>query len=151
MATGYETKPAAEDRLDAAAIAAGRDPGEVGRMIQLVGGATDTASTMRRPRSGAGNQAIHTTPEHWARIVAEFAVEERFDAVNFVFVDESSDQIIRVGAEVVAAARDSLTSVPSGTCRDRGALVASARHLRGGTVNRVRKSSPNRDGRRELS
>jgi hypothetical protein len=34
MATGYETKPAAQDRIDAGAIAAGRDPGTVGRMIQ---------------------------------------------------------------------------------------------------------------------
>jgi alkanesulfonate monooxygenase SsuD/methylene tetrahydromethanopterin reductase-like flavin-dependent oxidoreductase (luciferase family) len=108
MATGYETKPAGQDRIDAAAAAAGRDPAAVGRMIQLVGRVTDTASTVSRPRSGPGNQAIHTTPEHWARIVAEFAVEERFDAVNFVLEDETSDQIIRFGAEVVAAAKDAL-------------------------------------------
>ena len=75
-------------------------------MIQLVGRVTDTASTIGRPRSGPGNQSIHTTAEHWARIVAEFAAEERFDAVNFVFEEETSDQIIRFGAEVVAAAKD---------------------------------------------
>ncbi len=114
MATGYETKPGAQDRIDAAAIAAGREPAAVGRMIQLVGRVTDTASRISRPRSGAGNQAIHTTAEHWARIVAEFAVEERFDAVNFVFEDETSDQIIRFGAEVVAAAKDALASPSSG-------------------------------------
>ncbi|HTW06761.1 MAG TPA: LLM class flavin-dependent oxidoreductase, partial [Acidimicrobiales bacterium] len=114
MATGYETKPAAQDRIDAAATAAGRGPVAVGRMIQLVGRVTDTASTLRRPRSGAGNQAIRTTPEHWARIVAEFAVEERFDAVNFVFEDETSDQITRFGAEVVAATREVLASVSPG-------------------------------------
>jgi alkanesulfonate monooxygenase SsuD/methylene tetrahydromethanopterin reductase-like flavin-dependent oxidoreductase (luciferase family) len=114
MATGYETKPAAQDRIDAAAIAAGRDPAAVGRMIQLVGRVTDTASTISRPRSGAGNQAIRTTPEHWARFVAEFAVEQRFDAVNFVFEEETSEQILRFGAEVVARARDILGSVPAG-------------------------------------
>ncbi|HEY6790538.1 MAG TPA: LLM class flavin-dependent oxidoreductase [Trebonia sp.] len=114
MATGYETKPAGQDRIDAAATAAGRNPAAVGRMIQLVGQVTDTASTISRPRSGAGNQAIRTTAEHWARIVAEFAVEERFDAVNFVFEDETSDQIVRFGAEVVAAARDALASASSG-------------------------------------
>jgi alkanesulfonate monooxygenase SsuD/methylene tetrahydromethanopterin reductase-like flavin-dependent oxidoreductase (luciferase family) len=114
MATGYETKPAAQDRIDAAATAAGRSPAEVGRMIQLVGRVTDTASTISRPRSGAGNQAIHATVEHWARIVTEFAVEERFDAVNFVFEDEASDQITRFGAEVVAAARDALAGSSSG-------------------------------------
>jgi alkanesulfonate monooxygenase SsuD/methylene tetrahydromethanopterin reductase-like flavin-dependent oxidoreductase (luciferase family) len=110
MATRYETKPAAQDRIDAGAIAAGRDPGAVGRMTQLVGRVTDTASTISRPRSGAGNQAIHTTPEHWARFVAEFAAEERFDAVNFVLQEETSDQIIRFGTEVVATVRQALGS-----------------------------------------
>jgi alkanesulfonate monooxygenase SsuD/methylene tetrahydromethanopterin reductase-like flavin-dependent oxidoreductase (luciferase family) len=114
MATGYETKPAGQDRIDVAAAAAGRHPAAVGRMIQLVGRVTDVPSTMSRPHSGAGNQAIHTTPEHWARIVAEFAVEERFDAVNFVFQDETSDQITRFGTEVVPATREILASVSSG-------------------------------------
>jgi alkanesulfonate monooxygenase SsuD/methylene tetrahydromethanopterin reductase-like flavin-dependent oxidoreductase (luciferase family) len=114
MATGYETKPAAQDRIDAAAATAGRNPSAVGRMIQLVGRVTDTPSTISRPRSGPGSQSIHTTAEHWARIVAEFAVEERFDTVNFVLEDETSDQITRFGAEVVAAAKDALARVSSG-------------------------------------
>src|ERR1700728_2072513 len=42
MATGYETKPVAQDRTDATAVAAGRDPGAIGRMIQLVGRVADT-------------------------------------------------------------------------------------------------------------
>jgi hypothetical protein len=74
-------------------------------MIQLVGRVTDTASMISRPRSGAGNQAIHTTPEHWTRFVAEFAVEERFDAVNFVLDEETTEQILRFGADVVVPAR----------------------------------------------
>jgi alkanesulfonate monooxygenase SsuD/methylene tetrahydromethanopterin reductase-like flavin-dependent oxidoreductase (luciferase family) len=108
LATAYETKPAAQDRIDAGAIAAGRDPGAVGRMIQLVGRVTDRASTSSRPRSGDGRQAIRTTPEHWARFVAEFAAEEHFSAVNFIFEEETSDQITRFGADVVAAAREAL-------------------------------------------
>jgi alkanesulfonate monooxygenase SsuD/methylene tetrahydromethanopterin reductase-like flavin-dependent oxidoreductase (luciferase family) len=111
MATGYETKGAAQDRIDASAITAGRDPREIGRMIQMVGRVTDTAFTIKRPRSGPGNQSIHTTPEHWARFVAEFAAEERFDAVNFVLEDESTDQIIRFGTEVISAARETLSSL----------------------------------------
>jgi alkanesulfonate monooxygenase SsuD/methylene tetrahydromethanopterin reductase-like flavin-dependent oxidoreductase (luciferase family) len=120
MATGYQTKPAAQDRIDAAAIAAGRNPSAVGRMIQLVGRVTDTPSTISRPRSGPGNQSIRTTAEHWARIVAEFAVEERFDAVNFVLEDETSDQITRFGAEIVAAAKDALANASSGNTRSGG-------------------------------
>jgi len=80
MATGYETKPAVQERIDTAATDAGRDPVAVGRMIQLVGRVIGTASTISRRRSGPGNQAIHTAPEHWGRIVAEFAVKERFNA-----------------------------------------------------------------------
>jgi alkanesulfonate monooxygenase SsuD/methylene tetrahydromethanopterin reductase-like flavin-dependent oxidoreductase (luciferase family) len=114
MATGYETKPAGQDRIDAAAIAAGRDPAAVGRMIQLVGRVTDTPSTVSRPRSGPGNQSIRTTAEHWARIVAEFVIEERFDTVNFIFEDETSDQITRFGAEVVTAAKDAIARVSPG-------------------------------------
>jgi alkanesulfonate monooxygenase SsuD/methylene tetrahydromethanopterin reductase-like flavin-dependent oxidoreductase (luciferase family) len=114
MGTGYETKPAAQDRIDAAATAAGRAPAAVGRMIQLVGRVTDRAPAISRPRSGPGNQAILATAENWVRIVAEFAVEERFDAVNFVFEDEASDQITRFGAEVVAPAREALASASSG-------------------------------------
>jgi alkanesulfonate monooxygenase SsuD/methylene tetrahydromethanopterin reductase-like flavin-dependent oxidoreductase (luciferase family) len=113
LATGYETKPAAQNRIDAAAIAAGRNPAAVGRMIQLVGRVTDTASTISRPRSGPGSQSIRTTADHWARIVAEFAVEERFDAVNFVLEDEASDQIIRFGAEVIAAAKEAIANASS--------------------------------------
>jgi alkanesulfonate monooxygenase SsuD/methylene tetrahydromethanopterin reductase-like flavin-dependent oxidoreductase (luciferase family) len=106
MSTGYETKPAAQDRIDTAAFAAGREPRGMGRMIQLVGRVTDTASTTSRPRSGPGNQTIRTTPEHWVRIVSEFAVEERYDAVNFVFEDETSDQITLFGTQVVAAIKE---------------------------------------------
>jgi alkanesulfonate monooxygenase SsuD/methylene tetrahydromethanopterin reductase-like flavin-dependent oxidoreductase (luciferase family) len=108
MGTGYETKPAAQDRIPAAATAAGRAPAAVGRMIQLVGRVTDTASTISRPRSGAGNQAIHATPGQWTRFVAEFGVEERFDAVNFVLEEETTEQILRFGGGVVAPAREAL-------------------------------------------
>jgi alkanesulfonate monooxygenase SsuD/methylene tetrahydromethanopterin reductase-like flavin-dependent oxidoreductase (luciferase family) len=128
MATGYETKPIGQDRIDAAATGAGRTPAAVGRMIQLVGRITDTASTISRPRSGPGNQSIHTTADHWARIVAEFALEERFDAVNFIFEDETSDQIIRFGTEVVAAAKDALAN---------GALARSTRSATGSTNHRL--------------
>jgi alkanesulfonate monooxygenase SsuD/methylene tetrahydromethanopterin reductase-like flavin-dependent oxidoreductase (luciferase family) len=108
LATGYETKPAAQDRIDAAAIAAGRKPSEIRRMIQLVGSVTDTAQTATRPRSGPGAQAIRTTPGVWAQIIAELVIEERFDSVNFIPEDASPEQLGRFATEVVPAARSAI-------------------------------------------
>lgn len=101
LATGFETKPAAQDRIDAAARAAGRVPTEIRRVIQLVGSVTDTAQTMTRPLSGPGGQPIHTTPDVWAQIITELVTEERFDAVNFLPVDDSPEQLRRFATEVI--------------------------------------------------
>ncbi|HEY0452569.1 LLM class flavin-dependent oxidoreductase, partial [Actinophytocola sp.] len=84
LGTPYETKPAAQDLIDAAARQAGREPTDIRRVIQLVGRITDHAHTTERPRTGSGGQPIRTTPEVWARIIAEFLTTERFDTVNFV-------------------------------------------------------------------
>jgi alkanesulfonate monooxygenase SsuD/methylene tetrahydromethanopterin reductase-like flavin-dependent oxidoreductase (luciferase family) len=67
LATGYQTKPAAQDRIDAAARAAGRDPATIRRAIQLVGTITEVPCTASRPRSGPGGQPIRTTPDIWSR------------------------------------------------------------------------------------
>jgi alkanesulfonate monooxygenase SsuD/methylene tetrahydromethanopterin reductase-like flavin-dependent oxidoreductase (luciferase family) len=101
----YETKPAGQDRIDAAARAAGRSPDAIRRVIQLVGTVTDRAATSERPRSGPGGAPIRTTPDIWARIIAEFVTEERFDTVNFVPEAENPQQISRFATEVVPAAR----------------------------------------------
>ena len=81
--TNYETKPAAQDRIDAAARSVGRAPTEIRRVIQLVGQVTDRVTTTGRPRRGPGTQPIRTTPDGWANIITEFVVHERFDTVNF--------------------------------------------------------------------
>ncbi|MFD2414922.1 LLM class flavin-dependent oxidoreductase [Amycolatopsis pigmentata] len=105
LSTGFETKPAAQDRIDRAAINAGRRPTDIRRVIQLVGGVTSRPMTTRRPRSGPGGQAILTTPEMWGEIIAEFVAEERFDAVNIVLQHENAEQIALFGTEVIPAAR----------------------------------------------
>jgi alkanesulfonate monooxygenase SsuD/methylene tetrahydromethanopterin reductase-like flavin-dependent oxidoreductase (luciferase family) len=105
IATGYETKPAAQDRIDAAARAAGRDPAGIRRVIQLVGTVTGIPHTTSRPRSGPGGQPIRTTPDIWARIIAEFAAEERFDTVNVLLEQETSQQLRLFGTEVIPLAR----------------------------------------------
>jgi alkanesulfonate monooxygenase SsuD/methylene tetrahydromethanopterin reductase-like flavin-dependent oxidoreductase (luciferase family) len=105
IGTGYETKPAAQDRIDAAARAAGRDPASIRRVIQFVGSVTDTPHTTDSPRSGPGSQPIRTTPDIWAKIIAEFATELRFDTVNLLLERETSDQLRRFATEVIPLAR----------------------------------------------
>jgi alkanesulfonate monooxygenase SsuD/methylene tetrahydromethanopterin reductase-like flavin-dependent oxidoreductase (luciferase family) len=104
LGTPYETKPAAQDLIDAAARQAGREPTDIRRVIQLVGSVTDHAHTTERPRTGSGGQPIRTTPDVWARVIAEFLTTERFDTVNFVPEHETADQIERFGTEVMPAA-----------------------------------------------
>jgi alkanesulfonate monooxygenase SsuD/methylene tetrahydromethanopterin reductase-like flavin-dependent oxidoreductase (luciferase family) len=104
MGTPFETKPAAQHLIDTAARQAGRQPTDVRRVIQLVGRVTDHADTTERPRTGPGAQPIRTTPEVWARIIAEFITAERFDTVNFVPELETADQIEKFGTEVIPAA-----------------------------------------------
>jgi alkanesulfonate monooxygenase SsuD/methylene tetrahydromethanopterin reductase-like flavin-dependent oxidoreductase (luciferase family) len=105
IATGYETKPAAQDRIDAAAPAAGRDPASIRRVIQLVGAVTGIPYTTSRPRSGPGGQPIRTTPDIWAKIIAEFAAEQRFDTVNVLLEQETSEQLRLFADEVMPLAR----------------------------------------------
>jgi alkanesulfonate monooxygenase SsuD/methylene tetrahydromethanopterin reductase-like flavin-dependent oxidoreductase (luciferase family) len=103
MGTRFETKPAAQQLIDTAAQQAGRQPTDIRRVIQLVGSVTDHAHTTERPRTGPGAQPIRTTPETWARIIAEFITAERFDTVNFVPEHETADQIDKFGTEVIPA------------------------------------------------
>jgi alkanesulfonate monooxygenase SsuD/methylene tetrahydromethanopterin reductase-like flavin-dependent oxidoreductase (luciferase family) len=105
LATGYETKLTAQDRIDSAARVAGRNPASVHRVIQLVGTVTSIPHTTSRPRSGPGSQPIRTTPDIWANIIAEFAAEERFDTINLVLEQETSEQLRMFGAEVIPLAR----------------------------------------------
>jgi alkanesulfonate monooxygenase SsuD/methylene tetrahydromethanopterin reductase-like flavin-dependent oxidoreductase (luciferase family) len=105
VSTNFETKAAAQDRIDAAARAAGRDPGGIRRVIQLIGQVTDHTTTTGRPRSGPGTQPIRATPDVWATIVAEFVREERFDTVNFLPEDRDTRQLVRFATEVIPRAR----------------------------------------------
>jgi alkanesulfonate monooxygenase SsuD/methylene tetrahydromethanopterin reductase-like flavin-dependent oxidoreductase (luciferase family) len=105
MGTNYETKPASQARIDEAARSAGREPGDIRRVIQLVGVVNDDARTTQRPRTGSGGQSIVTTPEVWGQIIAEFVEGERFDTVNFIPAEESVEQLTRFAREVIPAAQ----------------------------------------------
>jgi hypothetical protein len=110
LSTDYDTKPAAQDRIDAAARAADRKPADIRRVIQPVGAVTDRPDTAERPQAGPGNGPIRTSPDGWARIIAEFVHQERFDTINFVLENESAEQITRFATEVIPAARAAIGS-----------------------------------------
>jgi alkanesulfonate monooxygenase SsuD/methylene tetrahydromethanopterin reductase-like flavin-dependent oxidoreductase (luciferase family) len=110
LGTRYETKAEAQERIDAAAHAAGREPTDVRRAIQLVGSVTETPLTKARPTSGPGNQPIRTTPELWAQIVCELVGDERFDTINFIPERESAEQVEHFGEAVIPLVRESLVT-----------------------------------------
>ena len=64
--------------------------------------------TIERPRTGPGGQPIRTTPDGWARIIAEFVHEGRFDTINFVPEQETSEQIQLFGETIIPLARQAL-------------------------------------------
>lgn len=103
LATSFESKPPAQDRIDAGARAAGRRPTDIRRVIQLVGTVTDAVSerTTKRPVSGPGGQPIRATPKRWAQIITEFVLQERFDTVNLALEHDSADQIQRFADDVI--------------------------------------------------
>ena len=110
LSTGFETKAAAQDRIDAAARTAGREPSEIRRVIQLVGSVTDVAQTTTRPRSGPGNRPFCATPELWAEIITELVVDERFNTVELVPEDGSPQQLVRFGTQVIPATRSTVSA-----------------------------------------
>ncbi|MDN3028534.1 LLM class flavin-dependent oxidoreductase [Streptomyces sp. S.PB5] len=105
LATLFETKPAAQDAIDAAARAAGRNPRDVRRVIQLVGSVTDATAPVDLPLSGPNGRPLHANADQWARIVAHFVTDLRFDTVNLVPDAETPEQISRFGTDVIPAAR----------------------------------------------
>jgi alkanesulfonate monooxygenase SsuD/methylene tetrahydromethanopterin reductase-like flavin-dependent oxidoreductase (luciferase family) len=110
LATGYETKPTAQDRIDAAARVAGREPASIRRAIQLVGTVTDVPYTASRPRRGPGGQPIRTTPDIWAKIITEFATGQRFDTINLIPEQETPEQLRLFATEVIPLARAAITA-----------------------------------------
>jgi alkanesulfonate monooxygenase SsuD/methylene tetrahydromethanopterin reductase-like flavin-dependent oxidoreductase (luciferase family) len=103
----YEAWPAAQDRIDAAARDAGRDPKAVIRMAQLVGVVVDGPAERLRLE---GETPIRTTASEWARILAELATGGRFD--TFVFWPEVADQtqLLRWARDVIPATRELLST-----------------------------------------
>jgi alkanesulfonate monooxygenase SsuD/methylene tetrahydromethanopterin reductase-like flavin-dependent oxidoreductase (luciferase family) len=110
LATPFESKPAAQRTIDAAATAAGRDPAAIRRVIQLVGTAAANAPYRMRPTRGDNRMPIRATPRNWAEIITEFVTEQRFDAVNLVLEHATPEQVALFGEEVIPEIRAGLAA-----------------------------------------
>ncbi|MEV1107547.1 LLM class flavin-dependent oxidoreductase [Micromonospora sp. NPDC049751] len=105
IGTPFESKPAAQDRISAAAVASGRDPRDVQRIIQVVGSIVDHSSTTAAPRSGPGNQPVRATADGWIAIIVEFVRERGYDGVNLILETHTDEQVRRFETDVLPAAR----------------------------------------------
>ena len=98
----YDRWKSANERIDNAAITAGRDPRGLRRIAQLVGTITPQPENLRTKE---GDEPVRATAAQWADLVVELATEQHFTA--FVFWPERPDvqQITSYAREVVPQAR----------------------------------------------
>ncbi|MBD0328633.1 MAG: LLM class flavin-dependent oxidoreductase [Thermoleophilia bacterium] len=82
-------------RIDDAADEAGRDPGEVRRLLNVAGRIVD----------GDVAEPLHGPPEHWIEMLTGFAEELGFDTFLFWPQEEPGAQLERFATEVVPALR----------------------------------------------
>jgi alkanesulfonate monooxygenase SsuD/methylene tetrahydromethanopterin reductase-like flavin-dependent oxidoreductase (luciferase family) len=80
-------------RLDAAAVEAGRDPGELRRVLNVGGAITD----------GAAEGVLRGPPAQWVDELTTLVVDHGFD--TFVLWAEGSDQLSRFAGEIIPGVR----------------------------------------------
>jgi alkanesulfonate monooxygenase SsuD/methylene tetrahydromethanopterin reductase-like flavin-dependent oxidoreductase (luciferase family) len=81
-------------RLDAGAVEAGRDPGEIRRVLNIGGAITD----------GTSEGVLHGPVEQWTEELTALVIEHGFD--TFVLWAEGREQLSRFAEEVVPAVRE---------------------------------------------
>jgi alkanesulfonate monooxygenase SsuD/methylene tetrahydromethanopterin reductase-like flavin-dependent oxidoreductase (luciferase family) len=101
----YEKWAGANATVDRAAEEAGRDPGEVLRMAQIVGSVTGMPG---RLQVSDGAEPVRGTAGQWAELVATLATCQPFRAFVFWPEQHTADQVERFAGEVVPAARELL-------------------------------------------
>lgn len=93
--------PALIAQIDAAALAAGRDPQEIRRIVNISGSITS---------GERGEGSLDGPPELWIDTLAQWADELGIDGFIFWPPDSGTHQIDRFAAEVVPAVRERLVS-----------------------------------------
>lgn len=93
----HEDRAQAQDRIDTAARAAGRDPRSIRRLAQLPGIITDD----RDDGAPVGNDSVIGPPQRWVETIDHFVRDLRYDTVIF-WPDQTNEiQLRRFTDEVV--------------------------------------------------
>lgn len=85
--------------VDDAAVAAGRDPSAISRIVNVSGTLTDS-------RRGPG--ALDGPPDQWIETLLGWALEHRIDAFVMWPPDTGTDQVERLAADVAPAVREAV-------------------------------------------
>jgi alkanesulfonate monooxygenase SsuD/methylene tetrahydromethanopterin reductase-like flavin-dependent oxidoreductase (luciferase family) len=92
-------------RIDAAAIAAGRDPLAIRRIVNVSGTIADRPGQQGR---------LEGPPNMWVDVLSRWAIEHRLAAYVFWPADTSIDQIERFAGEVVPGVREAIAGSREG-------------------------------------
>jgi alkanesulfonate monooxygenase SsuD/methylene tetrahydromethanopterin reductase-like flavin-dependent oxidoreductase (luciferase family) len=103
----YEQWPAANAILDEAAVAAGRRPGDVRRIVQIVGHITDGPGDVGAERGAA---PVRGDAEQWAALLSRLATEQPFTGFVFWPEHQTVDQVVRFGRDVAPLVRDAVAA-----------------------------------------
>jgi alkanesulfonate monooxygenase SsuD/methylene tetrahydromethanopterin reductase-like flavin-dependent oxidoreductase (luciferase family) len=104
----HEDRAEAQDRIDAAARAAGRDPHTIRRLAQLPGTITDDGDN----GPPVGNDPIIGPPQRWVDTIDHFVRNLRYDTVIFWPDETSETQVHRFTDEVIPGVRARLGHAP---------------------------------------
>jgi alkanesulfonate monooxygenase SsuD/methylene tetrahydromethanopterin reductase-like flavin-dependent oxidoreductase (luciferase family) len=101
----YEQWPTANAIIDAAAVAAGRQPADVRRIAQLVGEITDRPGDVR---ADTGAAPIRGDATQWAALLTRLATELPYTAFVFWPEHQTVDQVVRFGRDVAPLVRQAV-------------------------------------------
>ncbi|WP_181783090.1 LLM class flavin-dependent oxidoreductase [Pseudonocardia pini] len=110
MRSDHSSRVAGQDRIDAAARAAGREPRDIERVMQIVGVLDPSAAPLPGTDDVPATFAVRATAEDWARLVTDAVTAQRFDAVNLIPQVGDPEQLRRFAAEVIPRVREAAAS-----------------------------------------
>ncbi|WP_127791841.1 LLM class flavin-dependent oxidoreductase [Agromyces sp. LHK192] len=118
-------------RIDDAAVAAGRNPAEVRRLLNIFG----------RFSAGTGGRLLDGPPEQWVEQLLPFAVEDGVD--TFILASDDPSAMAQFAAEVAPALREAVTRELGGAD---GAADAPAKPIRSSIALAKRRDGIDYDG-----